>query len=356
ARQRAAAALQEYLDYVGGAILPRSQGQFAVGRELYEEMLREEHFLDYDADSMLATGEKMYHRIQERMEWLAHEIDPQKSLKEVLADLGQDHPTPESLLDVYRQEMTRAKDFALEKGLVTLPGKEELEIVETPPSFWSTVPYAMYMSPAPFEKEQKGVFFVTPINPQASPEQKQQQLAGHSLHKIPVVALHEGIPGHHLQLLWSNTVPSLVRKHAHSTLFVEGWAFYCEELMEEYGFVTDPKSKLARLAGELWRAARIMVDSSLQAHGMGVDDAVEVMVEAGLEPVNARSEVRRYTMTPTQPMSYLIGKLEIQKLAEEYRRRKGKDFKLAEFHRELLSSGSLPPALAARKLLGDGQT
>lgn len=351
ASQRAAAALQDYLEYVAGAMLPRSQGEFAVGRGLYEEMLREEHFLDYNADSMLATGQRMYHQIQERMEWLAHEIDPQKSLQEVLADLGQDHPTPESLLAVYRQEMRRAKEFALQKGLVTLPGEEELEIVETPPSFWGTVPYAMYMSPAPFEKEQKGIFFVTPINPQATPEQKEQQLAGHSRHKIPVVALHEGIPGHHLQLLWSNTVPSLVRKHSHSTLFVEGWAFYCEELMEEYGFITDPKSRLARLAGELWRAARIIVDSSLHAQAMSVDKAVEVMVQAGLEPVNARAEVRRYTMSPTQPMSYLIGKLEIQKLAEEYWRKKGDAFSLAEFHRELLSCGSLPPSLAAKKLL-----
>lgn len=349
--QQVATSLRDYLNFLKSDLLPRSQGQFAIGRELYEEMLREEHFLNYTADTMLAIGRRLYKEIRERMEGLAREINPKKSLKEVLADLGKEHPLADGLLDVYRSEMSRAKEFALEKGLVTLPTQEELEIVETPPSFWSTVPYAMYMAPAPFEEEQKGIFFVTPVNPHAPQDQQEQKLAGHSLYKIPVVALHEGIPGHHLQLVWSNTVPSLIRKHAHSTLFVEGWAFYCEELMEQYGFITDPRSKLARLSQELWRAARIIVDSSLHAHGMSVPEAVEVIVGAGLEPVNARAEVNRYTMSPTQPMSYLIGKLEIMRLAEEYRRKKGSAFNLAQFHRELLSCGSLPPVLAARKIL-----
>lgn len=210
----------------------------------------------------------------------------------------------------------------------------------------------MYLPPAPLEDKQVGSFFVTPVDPDADPEARERQLQGHSSYQIPVVSLHEGYPGHHLQLVWANTHPSLVRKQVWSTLFVEGWAFYCEELMEREGFLEDPRNRLARLDAELWRAARIIADVSLHTRGMTEEEGVALLVEAGRDEPGAKAEVRRYTMSPTQPMSYLIGKLEIMELADRYRADKGADFDLAEFHEALLRCGSVPPALAAWQLFG----
>ncbi|MBI3287098.1 MAG: DUF885 domain-containing protein [Chloroflexi bacterium] len=353
ASRAAAEALRSYGRFLEQDLLGRSNGEYAIGEDLFEEILREEHFLDYTAESMLSTGRRLYEEIRLEMERLAQQIAPGRPLREVVDELGREYPSSESLLDHYRQEMLRARDFALQKKLVSVPVAEKLELAETPQAFWSIIPYAMYMPPAPFEDVQTGTFFVTPVDPLADAERRAQQLAGHSLHKIPVVALHEGYPGHHLQLVWANTNPSKVRKQFFSTLFIEGWAFYCEELMERYGFISDRRSRLARLSQELWRAARIIADVSLHTAGMTIPQAVDLMLEAGLEPVNALAEVRRYSMSPTQPMSYLIGKLEIMKMADRYRQWKGGKFDLADFHAALLSTGSLPPALAAKRLFAE---
>ena len=136
-----------------------------------------------------------------------------------------------------------------------------------------------------------------------------------------------------------------------STLFIEGWAFYCEELMEQLGYIDQPLQRLGRLSDQLWRAARIILDVSLHTGKMTVEEGIDFLVErVGLERSNARAEVRRYTSSPTQPMSYLIGKLEIVKLIDEYKK-KHPEAPLKEVHDAFLSCGSLPPRLMRERLL-----
>jgi uncharacterized protein (DUF885 family) len=169
---------------------------------------------------------------------------------------------------------------------------------------------------------------------------------------LPVTALHEAYPGHHLQLVYANTVGSLPRKLGAfvSTLFIEGWAFYCEELMEQLGYIDQPLQRLGRLSDQLWRAARIILDVSLHTKNMSVEEGISFMVDrCGLERSNALAEVRRYTATPTQPMSYLMGKLEIVKLIDEYKVRHP-EASLKQVHDAVLSCGSLPPRLMRERL------
>ena len=95
-----------------------------------------------------------------------------------------------------------------------------------------------------------------------------------------------------------------------ATLFIEGWAFYCEELLEQTGYIAQPVQRLGRLSDQLWRAARIILDASLHTKGMPLQEAVDFLVkECKLEPADALAEARRYTSTPTQPQCYLMGKL-----------------------------------------------
>jgi uncharacterized protein (DUF885 family) len=155
-------------------------------------------------------------------------------------------------------------------------------------------------------------------------------------------------------MVTDNRSGTLPRKFAGflSSLFIEGWAFYCEELMEQLGFIDQPIQKLARLQAQLWRAARIVIDSSLHTKGMSVDEAINFLVErAGLEPGDAKAEVRRYTTSPTQPQSYLMGKLQIVEIVEEYKRRYPQT-SLLQMHDAILSSGSLPPRLMRERLFG----
>ncbi len=353
ASQTAAKALEDYARFLRETVGPKARGDFAAGKELFEELLRENHMLDYSADELLKTGWRLFEETDKAMAQLAQRIDRQKTARELLEIAKANHPKADELLDVYRREMDRAKQFVVAHDIVTIPAGESLKIEPTPPFLRGIMPYAAYMMPGPLEKIQQGIFLVTPVDPHSPKEEQEQKLKGHYYGKLPVTALHEAYPGHHLQLVYANSVGSLPRKLGAfiSTLFIEGWAFYCEELMEQLGYIDQPTQRLGRLSDQLWRAARIILDVSLHTKNMTVQEGIDFLVsKCGLEPTNARAEVRRYTGSPTQPMSYLIGKLEILKLIEEYKKRHP-GASLQQVHDAVLSCGSLPPRLMRERLL-----
>jgi len=303
---------------------------------------------------LLEIGWEQFNHTKEQMEALAEEIDPDKSVEEILEASKQDHPPADGLLDAYREAMDSARQHVIDHEIVTIPEDEELRIVATPAYLRPVIPYAAYMPPGILEEEQEGIFLVTPVDPDAPEEQQEEKLRGHPYSELPITALHEAYPGHHLQLVWSNRRDKIVRRMGMflSTLFIEGWAFYCEELMEELGYIDAPVQRLGRLNGQLWRAARIILDVSLHTRDMTVEEAEAFLVEnANLEPGDAKAEVRRYTGTPTQPQSYLMGKLAILDLIEEYRESRP-EASMREIHDAIMGCGSLPPALMRRQLMG----
>jgi uncharacterized protein (DUF885 family) len=354
AGQIAAQAIQAYVEYLQDELIPQAAGDFAVGQELFDEILREEHLVDYDAEQLLATGWEQLHQTRAQMEAVAREIDPHKPMQQILEEAKADHPTAGGLLAAYEAAMDKARQYMIDHDIATIPEGESLRIIETPVYMRPLIPYAAYIPAGILEEKQEGIFVVTPVDPAAPPEEQEQRLKGHNHAKLPVVALHEAYPGHHLQLVWANRRETIPRRMASflSSLFVEGWAFYCEELMEELGYIATPPQRLGRLTDQLWRAARIILDVSLHTRGMSVDEAVDFLVkECHLEPTNALAEVRRYTQTPTQPQSYLMGKLQIVELVADYRRTYPQA-SLRQMHDAILGCGSLPPRLMRQRLLG----
>ena len=355
AAQAAAAALQEYASWIEQTLLPQAQGNFATGKQLFDEILREDHMVSYDSDELLATGWRLLEDTTRQMQAVASQIDPDKTVTELLEESKHNHPSAEGLLDTYRQAMAAARQFVIDHAIATIPAGEEIRIEPTPEFMRPIIPYAAYSSPGFLEPVQEGVFIVTPVDEGADAEAAERKLRGHPLADIPVTALHEAYPGHHLQLVVANQTSTLPRKFGSwlSSLFVEGWAFYCEELMEQLGFIDQPIQKLARLQAQQWRAARIILDVSLHTNQMGVQEAIDFLVErASLEPDDAKAEVRRYTMSPTQPQCYLMGKLQILELVAEYKRR-FPQAGLRQMHDAILNSGSLPPRLMRLKLFGE---
>ncbi len=186
---------------------------------------------------------------------------------------------------------------------------------------------------------------MTPVDPKWPAGKKRERLEGHCLYGLPSVVPHEGYPGHHIQLVRANLNASRVRSVFSTSVMVEGWGLYCEQMMEEEGFSTDPRAKLFRLKDSLWRACRVVVDCGLHTRGWSPARAVDYMVrEALLERTNAVAEVNRYTTSATQPMSYHMGKREILALREKCRRVWGPGFTLRRFHDWLLDHGSMPPS------------
>jgi uncharacterized protein (DUF885 family) len=330
---------------------------FAVGREFFEWLLREVHLLDLDSDELFELGRGTIEETRVGMARVAAEIDPDGDWRDIIERLKGEHPEASGLRDRYKSEMERARRFVIERDLVTIPNGERLDVIDTPVFARTLLPYAAYMPAGPFEARQQGFFWVTPVDTGLPEADRERQLRGHGLRSIPLIALHEGYPGHHLQLVRANEGKRKARRLAWNTVFIEGWALYCEEMMKDAGFLDDPGARLFQLKQMLWRAARVVVDVGLQRGEMTIDDAVNFMMEeAGLERVNAAAEVKRYTANPTQPSSYLVGKLEIMEIRRNYEKRLGADFDLKTFHDALLDVGSVPPRLARRALgIEDGE-
>jgi uncharacterized protein (DUF885 family) len=352
AAQEAEKSFERYYSFLKEKVLPKSSGDFACGKKFFDYLLSSYHQLPYDTKDLLKIGEEVIRETQGELKRISQRIDPGKSWSEILSDIKKLHPDKGSLLSFYKEEMNKSYDFVKSKELVTLPGQEELEVIETPVFVRHLIPYAAYMSPAPFEKSQKGFYWVTPVNQNLPPDKQEQQLQGHNIFKSAVTSLHEGYPGHHLQLVIGNRVDSKVRRIFGTNVFVEGWALYCEEMMYEQGYYTDIRTRLFQLKDQLWRGCRVVIDVKLHTKKMSFDQAVDMLVNvAKLERVNATAEVKRYTQEPTQPMSYVIGKSEVLKLREEYKKLKGAEFDLKKFHDQLLSYGSIPLKLVREKML-----
>ncbi len=351
ANKKALSAFDGYEQFLKKRLLPRSKGRFATGEQFYNFLLSVHHQLPYTADDLLAIGDRIIKETQAEMRALAKKIDPQKSWSKIVEDLKKKHPRKDDLLDFYKKEMARARDFVKKKDLVTIPKGESLSIMETPAFERNTIPYGAYMEPAPFEKKQQGFFWVTPVNEKLPHKQQEEQLDGHNIHGAVLTALHEAYPGHHLQLVHCNKIKSKVRREFFTSLFAEGWALYCEELMYEKGFYSQ-KTRLLQLKDQLWRACRVVIDASLHTNRMSFNKAVDMLVNvAKLEKTNAIAEVKRYTYTPTQPMTYIMGKMEILKLRDDFKKVKGKAFNLKKFHDQLLSYGTIPVQMVRERML-----
>ena len=349
----AATAYEDYRKYLQKEVLPRSNGGFSAGRELFEYLLENDYFLDEGADELLATGKKVFAETSAQMTELARRIDPQaKGWPEVASKLKAKHPTPDALIDAYRREVARARAFLVEKDAFPFPPGDDLEVVETPTFLRSTLT-AAYDRPPPLDSQtSKGLFFVTPVDQTLSNRKQEEMLRENDWADIVDTTVHEAYPGHHLQLSFARRSPSKIRRALDRAIFSEGWALYSEELMSELGYYDDAQ-RLIQLEWALVRAARIIIDVGLHVGNMTFEQAVKVLTdEVHLERSLAVSEVKRYTETPTQPSAYMIGRQKILELRERTRHRDGANFSLKGFHADLLTRGNVPPSLLANEMFG----
>jgi uncharacterized protein (DUF885 family) len=172
---------------------------------------------------------------------------------------------------------------------------------------------------------------------------------------LEVVAFHEAVPGHHLQLSrlqLLTDLPDLQRQRS-LAVFSEGWGLYAEQLAEEAGLYADDRGLLGAISSSLMRAARLVVDTGLHFFGWSRERALDFMVtHVPMPPEFLAAEIDRYIVVPGQALAYLTGKLEIIRIREEAQRRLGQEFSLPAFHAAVLDHGSLPMPTLARSMTG----
>ncbi len=343
-----------YVDFLEG-MRSSATGEWALGEERYSALLREKELLGFGARELRDRGQAAYDELAIDLTRCARELRGTDDWKAVLDELNEDHPrTPEEMRVGYEEWTERARVYLREHRLVSFPEGEECAVVPSPPFQRPVLAVASYMSPPPFSDRMLGHFFV-PFPPDgASEDEIQKRLASNSYPGIPTTAVHEAYPGHHWHLVMSKANPSRLRQVFRTPYFSEGWALYAERMMREQGFFTDLRHEMNQYEATIFRAARIVVDTSLHMGEMTWDEAVTYMTtKTGLTEPTARAEVTRYCAWPTQASSYLTGSLEILRIREAFFAAHGSSDTdaLRAFHDGITSSGGLPIALAERAVL-----
>jgi uncharacterized protein (DUF885 family) len=350
AADRARAAFGEYGNWLQD-VIDRSNDDFALGRERYEQLVALRAFDGLATDDILAIGEEQLAANKRDRSEVARQIDPNATEQEVLDRVKSSHPaTFDEALVEYRNAMVAARTYIRDERIATLPEGEQLSVIATPEYLRNVMPFAAYFEPPKFDPNPSGIYVVTP-----SVDGDPRAMREHNYSSIRNTSIHEAYPGHHHQLSAAITHPSLVRMLVDAPEFVEGWAMYCEQMMREEGFDTAPESLLMMYTDAIWRACRIILDIRLHRGEIGVDGAIDFLVQqTGFERPNAEAEVRRYTYTPTYQLSYLLGKVLLLRLRDDEKRRLGSQFSLRRFHDSLLYAGSLPISFQRRAMAGEG--
>jgi uncharacterized protein (DUF885 family) len=344
----AAQSYDEYVDYLE-ELAGRATGSFVFGEARYDAVLRVGEGFEFGARTLRQMGLEQVDSLTARMAALAEEIDGTPDWTAVVNRLRDEHPaTMDELLDAYRTETDRARAFVRDHGLMSIPAGEECAVEPAPLFMRAAAPVASYFPPASFGPPTRGTFNV-PFTPDgASAEEQEARLRSNSYFEIPGVTAHEAYPGHHLHFAASQGTNAL-RQVLHSTYMVEGWGLYVENMMGEQGYYESPAVRLGQLSMRLFRAGRIVVDTSLHMGEMSIEEATTFMAErCGFPVPTARGEVLRYCSYPTQASAYLTGALEIERMAGEWTG-SGKGT-LADFHDALTRSGKLPLGVAARAI------
>jgi uncharacterized protein (DUF885 family) len=336
----AVVAVGEFEVFLRDDLLERSTGDVRLGAELFAAKLRHTFRSELTAEQILAQAKVEYDAVRAEMiriarqiwsNWVPSEPPPssqrdggqdaadQLTVACVTAAIGKAHHPASELVEYCRESYRGIVDFIRARDLITVPD-EPLEIDWTPP-FLREFAGAMLDSPGPLDKGQKTFYFMTPPPEDWTAAQVDSYLAEENDRQIDLTTIHEGSPGHYLQLVYSNRCPSLARAVFGSGVFVEGWAVYVTQVMMDAGFhAHDPALMLIHWKFYLRAITNAMIDIGIHAGTMTEEEAMDLMVRGGFqEESEARKKWDRARLSSTQLSTYFVGSMEMWKLERERR-------------------------------------
>ena len=346
ARDAAIASIHGFADFLEQR-LPGMVPFKPMGEENYNYLLKNIYLLPMDAKQveMLGQAELARYRALESMLPDPSLADPNPARAKVIPKDQND------FLKAYESRQAEMIGFLKENKLVTLPSYlGRFEIRQLPEAFKPTSPGGFMNPPGVYDKDPSGFYFIPTYNPKSGNFYIRAAIED----PRPILG-HEGIPGHFLQLSIANHLTDEIRRQHGDGIFVEGWALYGEEMLMRTGLYpmnSASQGQVLRLAR--YRSARIGVDVNLHTGRWTFEEAVKYFMEAGgLDREAAEGEAAGAAASPTQKITYITGKWQIMRLLGKYRDRAGKDFRLGQFHDDLIKNGSLPLSIVEWILLDD---
>ncbi len=347
------AAIRAYQKWLMEEVVPKASNNFAIGAHAYRRMLADDDMVDLPLSQLEEIGERELGRLKTAFAATAAGIDRSRDPAAVMTSLSLNHPGTNDVVPTVAGGLAAIRAYVVAHHLATIAPEAPNPIVRQTPPYMRATTFASMDSPGPLEKSTEAYFNVTLPEPSWSVEQKAQALRLFSPPSISDISVHEVYPGHYVQFLDNRLNSDHVRTLFRSGSNVEGWGFYCEQMMLDDGWRgDDPVYRLAELQMALQRACRFLAGIRMHTRGMTVDEAAAFFVQnAYMTPHNAMVEALRGTQDPGY-LRYQLGKLMIMKLRDDVRSKEGDAFDLGRFHDDFLRYGAIPIKLIRRGMLG----
>lgn len=364
------AALDVHQTWLDDVLVPGAQGEFRLGAEKYAQKMKFALQTDMSVAELKARAQQAYTETRAHMLKVASTIGDcgnieardQIARQQGVIQCGleasyENRATRDGLEDAARATLAQATAYTYEKGFIR-PMDGPVQII-TMPEFWQGNAVAYLDAPPPLQRDLPAYYAVSPIPEDWSDEQAESFLKEYNISMLHLLSIHEGVPGHALQLDHANKNDSLLRAVLGSGPFVEGWAVYSEKLMADHGYLGGMDTVEGRyflLNGLKFRLRAIintLLDIGIHTEGMTRDQAMTLMMDGGFQQEReAAGKWTRANLGSIQLLSYFTGYSEHVALREEAEKRWGAQFDERGYHDRLLSYGS-PPAKYARALLFD---
>ena len=328
----------------------RGTTSFALGPELFRDMLRSTERVDLSLDTLEARGKADLESNLAALRSACRDFAPGGNLRRCVERMNA-HKPAHGAIAAARAQLDTLEAFVRSGDIVSIPGREKALVRESPP--YQRFNSAYIDIPGPYEKNIPSIYYIAPPDPAWSPAEQAAYVPGAA--DLLFTSVHEVWPGHFLNFLHSNRARSKFGQVFVGYAFAEGWAHYTEEMMLESGLgQDDPEVHIGQLTNALLRNVRFLSALGLHTKGMTVTESERMFREQAFQdPGNARQQAARGTYDPAY-LNYTLGKLMIQKLREDWTRDRGGREAWKQFHDAFLSYGGPPIPLVRRAMLGSG--
>jgi len=353
------AALKEYQQFLEKDLVPRANGQWRLGAEKFARKLDLELDAAVSADQVMADAQNEFDRVERDMYVVARQLwskyfapaplppddasGRREAITRVLEGTARDHCRPQDLTREMEQRVARLKRFISANNVLRLPDPDHCRVVEMP-EFRRGNSTAYMEAPPPLDPNAAGQLAISPPPKDWDAQRIQSYLEEYNNHMLDVLTIHEGYPGHSVQLEYMNRNPSLIRRVLQSGVYIEGWAVYTEQMMLDQGYGQgDLALRLNQLKFYLRAVANTILDHKMHCEEMTDDQAMEFLVQECFQSEGeARLKVIRAKQSSCQLSTYFVGRMAHYRLRQQIEREQGDRFQLARYHEAVLEPAAVP--------------
>jgi uncharacterized protein (DUF885 family) len=351
--------LKDYQGFLEKDLLPRAHGEWRIGAEKFARKLDLELDAAVTADQVMGDAENEFNRVERDMYVVARQLwnhyFPRQALpaddadgrratvQHVLDSVSKEHCRPDELVSEMERRVASLKRFISANDILRLPEPDHCQVIEMP-EFKRGNSTAYMEAPAPLDPNGTGHLAVSPPPKDWDARRVNSYLEEYNNRMLDILAIHEGYPGHAVQLQYMNRNPSLIRRVLQSGVYIEGWAVYTEQMMLDQGYGQgDLALRLNQLKFYLRAVANTILDHKMQCSNMSDDEALEFLTQQCFQSEGeAKLKIIRSKQSSVQLSTYFVGRMAHYRLRQKIERELGEKFQLGRYHEAVLDPGAVP--------------